>query len=108
MPRSKTFKRMWARTSSSAAWPICEKTGCAELELAVGLVLCAATQIEQEASEIRVGCLWVDSAVAVHSIMDRHSQADHRITHRMRSCIGIRLYQLISVIKLKAIAPKLR
>lgn len=78
--------------SSSAAWPTCEKTGRAEWELAVGLVLCAATQIEQAASDVRVGCLWVDSAVAVHNITDRQSHTDHRRAHRMRSRFGIRLY----------------
>jgi hypothetical protein len=50
------------------------------MELTVGLALCAATQIEQEADSVCVGWLWVDSTAAAHNIRDRHSHAD-RLTH---------------------------
>jgi len=44
-----------ATTSSSRNEPIAANTGAAWLELTVGLALCAATQIEQEADSVRVG-----------------------------------------------------
>ncbi|MGA1988108.1 MAG: hypothetical protein ABSG72_17715 [Candidatus Sulfotelmatobacter sp.] len=50
------------------------------MELTVGLALCAATQIEQEADSVCVGWLWVDSTAAAQNISDRQSHADH-LTH---------------------------
>jgi len=88
MPKSKTLSRAFAMTSSSCSRPIASKTGLAGLELAVGAVLWAATQMEQDADSVLFGWLWVDSATAVHNIKDRQSQANHRKVNRMRSCIG--------------------
>ena len=55
MPRSEKSNRAFAMTSSSRSRPIAANTGVAWLELAVGLALCATTQIEQEADSVRVG-----------------------------------------------------
>jgi len=80
MPSSEKSNWALATTSSSRSTPIAAKTGAAWLELTVGLALCAATQIEQEADSVFVGWLWVDSAAAAHNISDRQSHADH-LTH---------------------------
>jgi hypothetical protein len=73
-------------------------TGRAWLQLAVGVVLWATTQMEQEALSVLFGWLWVDSATAVHNIKDRQSQVSHREVNRIRSCIGLDSFQLISVV----------
>jgi hypothetical protein len=54
MPRSEKSNRLFAMASSSRSRPIAANTGAAWLELTVGLALCAATQIEQEADSVRV------------------------------------------------------
>lgn len=51
------------------------------MELTVGLALCAATQIEQEADSVWLGWLWVDSAATVHNIRNSPSHAEH-FTHK--------------------------
>jgi putative AlgH/UPF0301 family transcriptional regulator len=89
MPKSKTLSRAFAITSSSCSRPIASKTGRARWQLAVGAVLWAATQMEQEADSVWLGWLWVDSTTAVHNIKDRQSHVNHRPVNRMRSCIGL-------------------
>lgn len=54
MPRSEKCNRAFAMTSSSRSRPTAASTGAAWLELAVGLALCATTQIEQEADSVGV------------------------------------------------------
>jgi len=54
MPWSEKSNRLFATTSSSSSRPIAANTGTAWLELTVGLALCAATQIEQEADSVRL------------------------------------------------------
>lgn len=81
MPKLDASNSAFARTSWSRSTPTSVKTGWVREELAVGLELWAATQMEQEAALTGLGWLWVDSAAAVQSIKDRHSQADHR-NHR--------------------------
>jgi putative AlgH/UPF0301 family transcriptional regulator len=89
MPKSKTLSQAFAITSSSCSSPIAANTGRAWLQLAVGVVVWATTQIEQEFDSVWLGWLWVDSATAVHNIRDRQSHANHRKVNRMRSCIGL-------------------
>lgn len=48
MPRSKTLIQAFAITSSSCSRPIAANTGLTCMQLAVGVVLCAAMQIEQK------------------------------------------------------------
>jgi len=55
MPSSEKSNRALAMTSSSCSRPIAAKSGAAWLELTVGLALCAAMQIEQEADSVCVG-----------------------------------------------------
>jgi hypothetical protein len=55
MPRSEKSNRVFATTPSSRNRPTVENTGADWLELTLGLALCAATQIEQEADSVRVG-----------------------------------------------------
>jgi hypothetical protein len=55
LPSSEKSSRAFATTSSSRSRPIAVSTGAVWLELTVGLALCAATQIEQEADSVRVG-----------------------------------------------------
>jgi hypothetical protein len=55
MPRSENAKRALGTTSSSSKNPTAANAGAVWLELTVGLVLCATTQIEQEADSVRVG-----------------------------------------------------
>ncbi len=88
MPRFEAANSALARTSSSRNKPTEPRTGRMSLELAVGLELCAATQMEQEAACARLGWLWVDSAAAVQNIKDRQSQADHRNQRRMKFPLG--------------------
>ena len=83
MPASEKSNRAFARTSSSCSWPTAANTGVAWPEIAAGLALCAATQIEQEVDSVRFGWWCVDSAATVHSIRDRQSQADHRTQTRI-------------------------
>jgi hypothetical protein len=71
------------------------KTGRTWVELTVGVVLCAATQIEQAAASVWLGWLWIDSTAAVHNIRDRQSHADQRITARMLSRIRTRKTELL-------------
>ncbi len=83
MPESEKSSRALAITASSCNRPMAAKTGVASAEAGAGLALCAATQMVQEAAAVWLGWLWVDSAVTVHSIRDRQSQADQRITERI-------------------------
>ena len=55
MPRSEKSNRVFAITSSSCSSPTAANTGAAWLELALGLALCASTQMEQEADSVWVG-----------------------------------------------------
>lgn len=55
MPRSEKSNRALATTSSSRSRLIAVNTGAAWLELALGRVLCATTQMEQVADSVRVG-----------------------------------------------------
>ena len=55
MSRSENSNRAFAMTSSSCSRPIAAKVGAQWPELRVGLALCAATQMEQEADSVRVG-----------------------------------------------------
>jgi hypothetical protein len=103
MPRSTASNRGLAIISSSCNWPTVAKTGRAWCELTAGRVVCAATQIEQDAGSVWPGWLWTVSTAAVHNIRDRQSHADHRIARHMFSRICIRLFKLITVIKHKAI-----
>lgn len=112
MPRSEKSNRAFATTSSSRSRLIAVNTGAAWPELAVGRVLCATTQIEQDEDSVRVGWWCVDSAAAVHTISERHNHVDHRIHKRIAyrttlSCFGIRLVQLITVIHRNATRTKL-
>ncbi len=108
MPRSDHSNRALAMTSSSCRRPMVEKTGAESLELRAGRALCATTQMEQEALSVWVGWLWVDSAATVHSIRDRHSQADQRTQKRIGiPALGLECFQLITVIPAKAIMCRL-
>ena len=55
MPRSENSNRAFAMTSSACSRPIAANAGALWPELSVGLALCAATQIEQDADSVRVG-----------------------------------------------------
>jgi hypothetical protein len=55
MPSSEKSNRVFATTASSRSKPIPANTGAAELELTVGLALCATTQTEQEADSLALG-----------------------------------------------------
>jgi hypothetical protein len=70
-------------------------------------VLCATTQIEQEADSVLFGWLWVDSTTAVHNIKDRQSHANHREVNRIRSCTGLDSFYPITVALHKAMRGKL-
>lgn len=108
MSRSEASSRALAMISFSCSRPIDAKTGLTWTELAVGLVLRATTQIEQEAAAVLLGWLWVDSTATVHNTKDRENHTIHRDIHRIRSCIGIDLHQLTTVAYLLTIASKLR
>jgi hypothetical protein len=97
MPKSTTLSRAFAITSNSWSRPIAAKTGLESLEMAVGAVLCATMQMEQDEPSVLLGWLWVDSATAVHNIRDRQSHVNHRPVNRMRSCFGVDSIQLITV-----------
>jgi hypothetical protein len=84
MPISATSSRALASTDFSCRRPTVVKIGVVWPVLAVGLVLCAATQIEQAADSVWLGWLWVDSTAAVHSIRDRQNQTDQRISELIR------------------------
>src|ERR1700730_6899295 len=107
MPNSRTASRAFAITSSSCSRPIAANTGPAWLELAVGVVLWATTQMEQEAFCVLFGWLWADSATAAHNIKDRQSQVSHREVKRIRSCIGLDSFSIITVVWRKAMPSKL-
>jgi len=91
MPASEKSSRVIASTSSSCRRPTSANTGAAWPEVAAGLALCAATQIEQEEDSVRFGWLWVDSAATAHNIRDRQSQADHRTQTRIDFPLWVRL-----------------
>ena len=55
MPRFENSNSALAMTSSSRSTPTVANTGRTWLVLTVGLVLCAATQIEQEADSVAFG-----------------------------------------------------
>jgi len=57
MPNSKTLSRAFAITSSSCSSPTAANTGRAWLQPAVGVVVWAATQIEQELDSVWLGWL---------------------------------------------------
>ena len=57
MPNSKTLSRAFAITSSSCSSPTAANTGRAWLQLAVGVVVWATTQIEQEFDSVWFGWL---------------------------------------------------
>ena len=97
MPRSQKLSRAFAISSSSCSTPMAANTGLAWLEMAVGAVLCATTQMEQEALSVLLAWLWVDSATAVHNIKDRQSHVNHRDLSRMRSCNGLDSFHFIGV-----------
>ena len=80
MPAWETSRPALRTTSFSRRIPIVARTGAAWLAACAGLALCATTQIEQAAALVAVGCVWADSAAAIHNIRDRQSQAGHR-TH---------------------------
>jgi len=77
------------------------------LELAVGVVLWATTQMEQEAFWVLFGWLWADSATAAQNIKDRQSHVSHREINRIRSCIGLDSFSIITVVWHKAMPSKL-
>ena len=89
MPRSEKSNRALARTSFSCHIASAVKIGRASDQCGAGLALCATAQIEHDDDSVCVGWLWTDSAAAVHSIRDRQSHADQRITERTRSRIRI-------------------
>jgi hypothetical protein len=98
MPDSQTLSRASAITSSSCSRLMAVKTGLTSFKLGAGVVLCAATQIEQEEDSVLFAWLCVDSATAVHNIRDKHSHTTHREQAFMRSCMGpssFRLYRLL-------------
>ena len=105
--RSEESSRPGAATASSRHSPTAINTGVASADSEAGLALCAATQIRQEAESVGFGWLWVDSAAIVHSIKDRHSQADHRTQKRMDSRFGLDCLELITVICAAATSGKL-
>jgi len=107
MPNSKKLIRAFATTSSSCSRPIAANTGLAWCDAATGTVLCATTQIEQEADSVLFGWLWVDSATAVHNIRDRQSHVNHRRVNRIRSCIGLDTFYSITVALHKQMLDKL-
>lgn len=82
MPRSEKSSRAVTTVSFSWRRPTAAKTGVPCAPLTVGLAVCAARQIEQEAASVLLGWLWVDSAAAVHSIRDRQSHTDQRTQKR--------------------------
>lgn len=83
MPASEDLNRAFTTTSTSRSRPTAANTGAVWPEMIVGLALCAATQIKQDAESAWFGWLWVDSAATVHSIKDRQSHADHRTQTRI-------------------------
>ena len=83
MPSSENSRRAWAATSFSWNRPTVVKKGVRCVAESAGLAVCAATQIEQEAASVWLGCWWVDSAAAVHSRRDRQNQAGHRNHERI-------------------------
>lgn len=83
MPALAKSNRTLAITSSSCSSPMMARTGAVWEVLTVGLALCATTQMEQDALSVCLAWRWVDSAVAIPSIRNRHSQADHRIQRRI-------------------------
>jgi hypothetical protein len=91
MPKLTASSRGIAMTASSCSTSTVEKNGRLWVELAAGLALRAARQIEQGASAFWLGWVCVDSTAAVQNIRDRQTHADHRITARIRSRFGIRL-----------------
>ncbi len=107
MPRSNTLSRAIAMTSSSCRRPTAANTGWMWLQLGVGVVVWATTQIEQELDSVWFGWLWVDSTTAAHNIRDRQSHVNHRKVNRVRSCIGLNSFKLISVVPRKAMPEKL-
>ncbi len=57
MPNSKTLSGALAITSSSCSRPTVANTGRMWLQLGVGVVVCATTQIEQELDSVWFGWL---------------------------------------------------
>jgi hypothetical protein len=55
MPKSEDSMRALATRSSSSAKPIVSNAGVVSVELAAGLAVCAARQIEQEAFSLWLG-----------------------------------------------------
>jgi hypothetical protein len=88
MPRSRTRSPGVSATSTSCKNSTAAKIGRALSQFAVGAVLCATMQIEQDAVSVLFGWLCVDSATAAHNISVRQSPVSHR-KPRMRSVIGL-------------------
>ena len=57
MPASEKFRRAFATTFSSCRIPTLTRIGVVLQELTLGLALWAATQIEQAAASVCVGCV---------------------------------------------------
>jgi hypothetical protein len=57
MPSSKTPNCAFALNSTSESTPIVAKTGREEWELIAGALLCATTQMEQDAASVLVAWL---------------------------------------------------
>lgn len=57
MPASELFSRAFATTFSCCRIPIVARIGVALLELTLGLALWAATQMEQAADSVCLGCV---------------------------------------------------
>ena len=77
MPESEECESQTASEASSRVKPIAANCGAEWFELALGLALCATTQIEHDAVSVRVAWWCVDSNAAVQTIRDRHIHADH-------------------------------
>jgi hypothetical protein len=83
MPKSAKPSQGFGTAFCSESNPTAAKTGVILGEIGAGLAVCATTQIEQDAASVRFGWLCVDSAAAVHSIRDRQTHAEHRISNRI-------------------------
>jgi hypothetical protein len=108
MPKSEKPSRGFGIASCSDSSPTVAKTGVVFGDTGAGLAVCAATQIEHEAASVRFGWLCVDSAAAVHSISDRQTHAEHRISNRIGfPASNLDSFQGITVICYMAMPGKL-
>jgi hypothetical protein len=83
MPKSEKPSQGFGTAFCSESNPTVAKIGVVLGEIGAGLAVCATTQIVQEAASVRFGWLCVDSTAAVHSIRDRQTHAEHRISNRI-------------------------